>query len=91
MLVKQLTKSLLSNSLSLKLVMNGGGHKVYDWRDDPHVNKDFELDSRMVGVKNANELVCPHQAPPNKWFYPHPDNYNPKDLSQNVVSAPGVR
>ena len=53
MLVKQLAKSLLNNSLNVRLVMCGGSHKAYDWRDDPHVNKDFEQDSRTVGVKLA--------------------------------------
>ena len=33
--------------------MNGGGAKPYDWRDDPNENKDYELDSRMIGDRKS--------------------------------------
>jgi len=84
-----ITKHLKLKSLTnvAKFFFSGAHHKVYDWRDDHDANPSYELDSRQVNTKDPAEYTFPHTADAEPWIFVHPDNYNPKDLTQNLVCS----
>lgn len=64
----------------------GGHHKVYDWREDQNANPDFIVDPRMIGVKPSAEYSYPYKTDqPARFYFSHPDNYDPKNLYTNYV------
>ena len=65
----------------------GHAHKAYDWRDDHALNPFFEEDPRRRGNPDPYEYGQPFESAPNAYECPFPDNYNPKDLTQNFVGT----
>lgn len=68
----------------------GHHHQVYDWRDDHAQNPDFFEDPRMIGVRKADTFVTPYKEEESErltYRYSHPSNYNPKDLTTNMVGS----
>ena len=60
---------------------HGHGHKEYDWRDDPKLNKELEEDIRDRGW-NPETYTFPYSGTmPVVPVYP--DNYDPSNLKMN--------
>ena len=67
----------------------GGGHatKPYDWRDDHALNPYYEEDPRRRHIPDSYAYGQPYESAPSKPIPTFPDNYNPKDLTQNFVGS----
>ena len=66
-----------------------GGHapKPFDWRDDHALNPFYEEDPRTTGIPDPYTYGQPFEAEPDKTFIVFPQEYNPKDLTQNFVGT----
>ncbi len=58
-------------------------HKVYDWRDDPNVNKDLYDDVRGRGW-NPENYSFPYEGKDDWYFLNHPKELRVGDLTQNL-------
>jgi hypothetical protein len=81
-----LTRHINLRSLQYVSKMRFGGHhaRPYDWRDDPSVNTSYEQDPRSIGIKDPMDYSFPHKAKGRDWILSAPEDYDPKDISQNV-------
>ncbi|CAM6006534.1 unnamed protein product [Sphagnum balticum] len=69
-------------------LFSGGHHaKPFDWRDDHDLNPNFSRDPRRIGCKDPYSYSYPHEQDADPWESIFPQNYNPKDLTQNFVGT----
>jgi hypothetical protein len=68
---------------------HGHGHhaKPYDWRNDFTKNPEYVQDILNRGCQDPSTYHAPFDAPMPQWVYSHPANYNPRDLTTNLVSV----
>ena len=61
----------------------GGGHKEYDWRDDPKYNKDLYIDPRHTGW-NPETYTFPYEGRTD-WYMPEfPQNFDFSNVALNL-------
>ena len=83
----------LRSGLHLQRYMFGGAAapKPFDWRDDHSLNPFYEEDPRSTGIPDPYSYAEPFEAKHVTREIVFPDNYNPKDLTQNFVGSSPLR